>query len=125
MNHLLLTRHSEDFDLRRDPLDLSRCSYEEFHPGYTARRSRLAEMVGTSEFLWCVPAERGFPYYEMIKLVEWTLRVTTDRILGYVHMDRWWKFFEGEDIPLGEIYYCRRVVQQFLKVHRVYSVCGR
>ena len=85
--------------------DLTRCGYEEFHPGYTARRERLAEVVTTSEFLWCVPAERGLPYYEQDKLVEWTLRMTTDRILGFVHVERWSEFFDGKDIPLADIYY--------------------
>lgn len=105
MAQLLVTRHPKDFDLRRDPLDLSQATYRKVYPGYPDRRSELAQVVGRSEFLWCVSAERGFAKYEMDKLVEWTLRVTADRILGYVHVGRWDQFFHGEDIPLEEIYY--------------------
>lgn len=99
-----LTRHSEDFDLRHDPLDPSRCPYERSHPGYVQRRSKLAKLVGTEQFIWCVPVERGFEYYELDKPVEWTICVRPDRILGYMNVDRWSQFFQSNVTSLRGIY---------------------
>lgn len=100
----LLTRHSADFDLRHDRLDPSRCPYEESCPGYVHRRSQLAKLIGTEQFIWCVPAERGFEYYESDKPVEWTICVSPDRIVGYVNVDRWSQFFQGNIASLNGIY---------------------
>ena len=60
MDHLLLTRHSNDVDRGRDPLDLRRCAYGESHLGYTGRRIPLAEVVRTTEFLWYVRRPTSF-----------------------------------------------------------------
>ena len=71
---------------------------------YVQRRSELAKLIGTEQFIWCVPVERGFGYYELDKPVEWTICVSPNRILGYVNVDRWSQFFQGNVASLRGIY---------------------
>ncbi|MBL7153339.1 MAG: hypothetical protein ISS79_06455 [Phycisphaerae bacterium] len=94
---LLKTRHSEDFDPLSSPLDRSRSPYAESYDDYPARCQNLAALVGYDSFLWCYPAERQIPFYEGVKLVEWVIEVSDERILGSVDDARWVQYVKGGD----------------------------
>ena len=97
MMHLLLTRHSFDFDPVTCELDPAQSPYAECYDEYTKKRHELARLVGTDMFLWCIPAKHKFDFFENVKLVEWKIRVSDNRILGFVNDSRWFQYLEGKD----------------------------
>jgi hypothetical protein len=72
------------------------CPYvESGYTDYPDKRSALALLVGTDQFLWAVEKAVGFRHYERIKLVEWEVNVSADRLLGFIDENRWSLFFSG------------------------------
>ena len=88
------------------PLDPSKSPYTLAYTRevYTAKRKVLHEHVGTSQFLWCIPASRSFPYYESQKPVEWCIDMEPSRVLGYVKEDRWSEFLAGREMEPDEFF---------------------
>ena len=102
--HVLLTRHSAEFNPIDSPLDPEKSPYTEGYEDYPAKRHLLGKSVGTDSFLWCISAERQFRYYEFEKPVEWKIRVADDRVLGYVNNDRWMQFLGGKTSSLDGVF---------------------
>lgn len=92
---LLRTRHSLGFDPVTDKLDPAGSPYADWIRDYPQKRRKLACLVGTELFLWCLPAAREFPRFEEIKPVEWVIKVHANRILGFVDDERWKEYLEG------------------------------
>ena len=88
---LLKTRHSKDFHLLSAPLDHEKFHYVKTHPNYPEKRAKLAEVVGTPEFLWCADELTGC---ERDKPVEWEIECDY-RVLGYVDDEKWNSYRDG------------------------------
>lgn len=95
--HLLLTRHSLKFNPLGCELDSAQSPYADCYHDYPKKRHELARLVGTDMFLWCIPASCKFDFFEHVKLVEWKIRVSDERILGFVNDSRWFQYLEGKD----------------------------
>ena len=102
----LLTRHSLEFDLLAGELITDYSPYAESYPNdYVSKRAELGKLVGTNSFIWCIPVDRHFQYYEMCKPVEWTVQVSESRICGYVHDQNWFEYLEGRQSSITHVYY--------------------
>jgi len=95
--HLLLTRHSLKFDPLDCELDPKQSPYADCYPDYAKKRSKLARLVGTESFLWCISANQKFHVYGSDKPVEWEIKVDDNRVLGFVNDNIWFRYLEGND----------------------------
>lgn len=96
----LKTRHSADFDPLCGPLDRSRSPYAESFDDYPDKCAVLASLVGTDPFLWCYPMKYRIRYYEGVKPVEWMIKVSGNRVLGFVDDERWLQYLkDGDYLP--------------------------
>ena len=102
---LLRTRHSLEFDLLSSPLEQDLFPYAESYDDYEDKRNDLGQLVGTINFIWCIPASRIFRKYEIIKPVEWVIQVSDSRIRGYVHDQNWFDYLEGKSSSLEGVYF--------------------
>lgn len=102
---LLRTRHCLEFNPTSSPLDPDLCPYADSYDDYTIKRKALGQLVGTDDFIWCIPKERQFAKYEMIKPVEWIIQVNEDRVRGYVHDQNWFDYLEGRKASHEEVYF--------------------
>ena len=100
----LRTRHSFEFNLVSDRLDSDVFPYADCYPDYVDKRTELGQLMGTNDFIWCIPASRIFRHYEMIKPVEWIVQICDERILGYVHDQHWFDFLQGTRLSLKGVY---------------------
>ena len=99
MSNHFLSRHEDGFSLTEGFIDPAKLAYEKYgQSGYRQRRAALASIVGTDQFLWAYEKSRAFKGYEMIKPVEWELKIEPARILGYIDDDKWIKFYLGESL---------------------------
>jgi hypothetical protein len=99
-----LTRHAPGFSVTEGRLDPALCPYVDGFPHYPSKRAVLADLVGTDQFLWAVEKAMGFMHYEQIKLVEWEVKVPSDRLLGFIDENRWSLFFSGTLPTLGNCF---------------------
>lgn len=97
---LLRTRHSIGFDIVTDVLDRNKSPYTENYEGYTAKCNALAVLIGQENYIWCVPEDRPFEFYESEKPVEWLIDVDCNRILGYVDEGEWLSFLNNDESHL-------------------------
>lgn len=100
---LLKTRHSVEFNPLCGPLNRSRSPYAESYDEYPVKCENLAKLVGTNSFLWCIPKEIQFEYYEQAKPVEWEINVNNSRrILGFVNDCIWLQYLnKGGLLPIN------------------------
>ena len=89
------TRHSLEFDPLTGSLNPALSPYVGTYDDYPMKRRELAQLVGTESFLWCIPATRKFSCYEPDKPVEWEIKVHDNRVIGFVHEERWSQYLEG------------------------------
>ena len=102
---LLRTRHATAFDLLGSHLlDPARSPYTDYFTTYVECRATLSTVLGTNQFLWCIDATREFPYYEAFKPIEWLIRVSPERILGFVREVPWYRFLRGVALDIDQIY---------------------
>ena len=105
--HLLRTRHSLEFDPLTAELDPGLSPYADCYDDYPLKRKKLGCLIGTDSFLWCIPAQRKFRHYESAKPVEWEIKVSNTRVLGYVDDQRWHDFLEGRSFSIDKVYFKR------------------
>ena len=91
-----LTRHSLEFNLTEGHIDAKYSPYADSYSGYPQKAAELSRIIGTDQFLWAVELDKGFKYYEMCKLVEWNLKITQKRLLGYIDNKEWFAYLEGK-----------------------------
>jgi hypothetical protein len=101
---LLRTRHGLLFDPVSNELDPSLFPYAEMYVDYNSRRMELGRLIGTNDFIWCIPATSTFKFYEVIKPVEWEIQVSNSRILGYVNDQEWFNYLDGRNSSLSGVY---------------------
>ena len=102
---LLRTRHSLEFNPLSSPLDPDLSPYAESYEDYKTKRQDLGRLVGTNDFIWCIPASRDFRHYEIIKPAEWVIQVRDSRILGYICDQNWFDYLEGRRSDLEGVYF--------------------
>ena len=100
---LLKTRHSKEFDPLCGPLNRSLSPYAESYDEYPVKCENLAKLVGTNAFLWCIPKEMPFEYYEQAKPVEWEINVIdNERRLGFINDCIWHQYLKkGGLLPIN------------------------
>ena len=102
---LLRTRHSLEFDPLSSPLKQDLFPYAESYDDYKDKRNDLGQLVGTTNFIWCIPESMTFKYYESIKPVEWIIQVSDSRIRGFAHDQNWFDYLEGRRSSLEGVYF--------------------
>jgi hypothetical protein len=106
---LFKTRHSKKFNPLHGSLNRNLSPYAQSYDEYSVKCEKLAKLVGTDSFLWCIPKEIQFEHYEHCKPVEWEISVDDNRrILGFVDDCLWFQYLnEGGLLPIN-IFSCRQ-----------------
>lgn len=118
----LRTRHCLLFDPTSSELDPNLSPYADSYTDYNSKRIELGRLIGTNDFIWCIPATRTFKFHEIIKPVEWEIRVSDNRILGYVDEQRWFDYLEGRISSLSGVYFRSSVPNSDYSVLVIYPL---
>ncbi|MHC4327506.1 MAG: hypothetical protein ACYSWW_05225 [Planctomycetota bacterium] len=99
-----ITRHSLEFNPVLSPLAPNLCPYADRF-NYVNKRKELGRLVGTNEFIFCIPLSCPFKFYESFKPVEWVIQIPDSRIRGYVHEQNWFDYLDGKKSNLEGVYF--------------------
>jgi hypothetical protein len=102
---LLRTRHSLHFNPLSSKIEPDKSPYASMYTDYKSKRMEIGKLIGTNDFIWCIPLARSFKHYEKIKPVEWEIQVSNNRILGYVNDEEWVNYLEERSTSVSKIYY--------------------
>jgi hypothetical protein len=102
----LWTQQGDDWDLTdaKRRIDVTRSEYAKTHPHYVERVGRLARLVGTDQFVWCIDESSEFAFARPEPKYEWLIEIERGRILGYVQDDPWSQYIDGADLQIEEIF---------------------
>jgi hypothetical protein len=94
----VVSRHGEGFDLVAAENDLTAAPHGASINGYAAKVMALREFLQIGPVCWTVlegGRDRALSYFETGKPMEWVLRVSRSRVVGFVRCDLWSEYLRN------------------------------